>query len=96
MTAFRSASVSRSHRHSSTTITAGAFLSSSLGPAGFGDPVPSQLHGAVAENIAMQFRFSLTAGDSASFTSIFVVEAIPAPGALAVVGLAGLRGRRRR
>lgn len=81
---------------SSTTITAGAFLSSSLGPAGFGDPIPSQLHGAVAENIAMQFRFSLTAGDSASFTSIFVVEAIPAPGALALMGLAGLRNRRRR
>jgi uncharacterized protein (TIGR03382 family) len=44
----------------------------------------------------MQFRFSLTAGDSASFTSIFVVEAIPAPGALALMGLAGLRSRRRR
>lgn len=81
---------------SSTTITAGSFQSSSLGPASFGDPIPSQLHGLVAENIAMQFRFSLTAGDSASFTSIFVVEAVPAPGAVALMGLAGLRRRRRR
>lgn len=81
---------------SATTITAAAFQSSSLGPASFGDPIPSLLHRAAAENITVQFRFTLTAGDSASFTSIFVAEAIPAPGALALLGIAGLSGRRSR
>lgn len=81
---------------SATTIAAGSFQSSSVGPASFGDPIPSLLHGAAAENITVQFRFTLTAGDSASFTSIFVAEAIPAPGALALLGAAGLAGRRRR
>lgn len=83
---------------SSTTVSTGAFRSASIGPASFGDPIPSQLHGAVNQNITVQFQFSLSAGDSASFTSIFVVEPVPAPGALALLGLAGLTvgGRRRR
>jgi MYXO-CTERM domain-containing protein len=39
--------------------------------------------------------FTITAGDSASFTSLFVV--VPAPaGAVAMIGLLGLGGRRRR
>lgn len=81
-----------------TSVSAGSFLSASVGPASFGDAIPSQLHGAVVENIAVQFRFSLTAGDSASFTSIFVVEPVPSPGGIALLGLSMLAagGRRRR
>ena len=78
------------------TLSAGPSASASFLPASFGTPIPSQLHGPVSENIAVKFRFSLTAGDSAAFTSIFMVEAVPAPGAIAILGLAGLTASRRR
>jgi len=79
-----------------TSVSAGSFLSANVGPASFGDPIPNQLYGAVTTNIAVMLRFTLTAGDSASFTSIFVVEPVPAPGAVALLGLAGLAARSRR
>jgi uncharacterized protein (TIGR03382 family) len=47
-------------------------------------------------SIGIQLHFSLTAGDSVSISSFFDVEPIPAPGALALLGLAGLVGSRRR
>lgn len=82
---------------SSATITAGTNQSASIGPAGFGGIFPSKPNGAVLENITVQFHFTLSAGDSASFTSIFDVQAIPAPGVLALLGAAGaVRSRRRR
>jgi len=78
------------------SATAGAFQSKTIGPASFGDPIPSQAYGAVNTNIAIRLAFTLTAGDSASFTSLFVVV-VPAPaGAIAMLGLVGLGGRRRR
>ena len=81
----------------SASVTAGSNMSASLSPASFGDPFPSQLHGLISENITIRFRFTLTAGDAASFTSIFKVEAVPAPGAALLLGFAGLTaGRRRR
>jgi MYXO-CTERM domain-containing protein len=81
----------------SASVTAGSNMSASLAPAAFGDPIPSQLHGPVYENITIRFRFTLTAGDAASFTSIFAVQAVPAPGAAVLLGMAGLTaGRRRR
>lgn len=49
--------------------------------------------GVPVNDISAQFRFTLTAGDSASGTSNFTV--IPAPGGLAILGL-GLLSRRRR
>lgn len=49
-----------------------------------------------ASMIALQLRFTLSPGDSASVTGIFSIEAVPAPAALAVLGLAGLIGGRRR
>jgi MYXO-CTERM domain-containing protein len=49
----------------------------------------------VTTNIAIRLAFTITAGDSASFTSLFVV--VPAPaGAFAMLGLVGLAGGRRR
>lgn len=79
------------------SATAGQFQSKTIGPADFGAPIPNQPYGAVTTNIAIRLAFTLTAGDSASFTSLFVV--VPAPGALALVavgGLVGVGGRRRR
>jgi hypothetical protein len=77
------------------SASAGAFQSSTIGPASFGAPIPSQPYGAVNTNIAIRLAFTITAGDSASFTSLFVV--VPAPaGAFAMLGLLGIGGRRRR
>lgn len=47
-------------------------------------------------DIGARFAFTLSAGDLASGTSIFRVQAIPAPGALALLGLGGLVAGRRR
>lgn len=79
------------------SASAGQFQSATIGPDIFGGPIPSQPHGAVTTNIAIRLAFTLTAGDSASFTSLFTV--IPAPGAMALAvvgGLVGVGGRRRR
>jgi hypothetical protein len=82
-----------------SSASAGSFLSNVIGPASFGGPViPSLLGPAVNATIGITLKFDLTAGDSASFTSIFVVEPIPGPAGLALIGVAGLVGvgRRRR
>jgi len=46
--------------------------------------------------LRIEIDFALSAGDTASFTGGYVVGYVPAPGALALMGLAGLTGRRRR
>jgi uncharacterized protein (TIGR03382 family) len=80
------------------SVTTGSFLTAIVGPASFGDPIPSQPYlPGVAASIGITITFTLSAGDSAGFTSIFVVEeCIPAPAALALFGVAGLVGSRRR
>lgn len=77
------------------SASTGAFQSATIGPDSFGSPIPSLPFGAVNANIAIRLAFTLTAGDSASFTSLFVV--IPAPAAgFAMIGLLGVGSRRRR
>jgi len=78
------------------SVSAGNFESQIVGPASFGEPIPSEIGPAVMNTMAIRLRFTLSAGDAASFTSIFVVEDIPAPGVLALFVLAGAAGRRRR
>ena len=58
----------------------------------FGIPNALSIPVATLSDIAITLRFSLTAGDSASLTSLFNVEPIPEPGTaiLLAVGLAGL------
>jgi len=76
------------------SVNAGPFGSSLIGPESFGTPIPSQSYGAINTDMAIRYEFSLTAGDSVSLAGSFV--AVPAPGAIALLGVAGLVGRRRR
>ena len=59
---------------------------------------PSEAGPNDAADIALNFRVFLTAGDSISLSGFFAITAdpIPAPGAFALLGLAGLAGTRRR
>jgi uncharacterized protein (TIGR03382 family) len=71
--------------------------SSSLGSDSFGDPIPSLPGPDLGADLTITLRFILGANSSASFTSVFVAQ-VPAPGAMALLGLSGLvgLGRRRR
>jgi hypothetical protein len=73
-----------------------AFGSTSFGPASFGYPIGSMTGPGASTSIALQFRFSLSAGDTASFSSIFIVNPIPAPGAIALLAVSVACARRRR
>ena len=73
-----------------------AFGSTNFGPESFGYPIGSLTGPGASTSIALQFRFSLSAGDTASFSSIFVVNPIPAPGAMVLLAIGGLCARRRR
>lgn len=81
------------------SISASAFGSNSFTPDAFGDVpfIPSAPGPQALVSIGIMLTFSLTAGDSASFTSIFVVEpVIPGPGPMALVAVAGLFSVRRK
>lgn len=74
------------------SVSASPFLTNSYGPASFGFiggfPV-------VTSTISIVNEFSLSGNDNAGMTSTFVVR-VPAPGALAGLGVAGLLAARRR
>lgn len=67
-----------------TSFSGGAF--------GFPEPVPGP---AINSTIGIRFAFTLSAGDSVSFSSVFVANPIPAPSALIVCSLLGLGSRKR-
>lgn len=77
-------------------VSTGAFDSTNIGSEFFGDPIPNLAGPALSNHMQIRLRFTLTAGDQASFTSVFVAQVVPAPAGLAMLGLAGLAGRRRR
>ena len=81
-----------------TSYAAGNFLSNNVPNAAFGTPIPSLPSPAVVANIGIMLDFVLTPGDSASFTSNFVVVAVPEPSTALTVGfgLIGLAIARRR
>lgn len=78
-----------------STETVGAFLSGGLGPDSFGNPIPSQAAGAINTSIGIWITFDLTAGDSMSFTSVFVAD-IPGPSGAGLLLAAGVFASRRR
>lgn len=61
--------------------------SSVIGPADFGIPVRESIAVATTTDIGIELRFELSAGDSASFTSVFDVIPIPEPNTAGLVGL---------
>jgi hypothetical protein len=80
----------RSLGGSAYNYSGAAFGSASVGPESFNPTAGPALN----TTIGLQFRFTLSAGDTVSFSSLFNV--VPAPGAIALLGAAGLVTRRRR
>jgi hypothetical protein len=83
-----------------SSVTAGSFLSNNLPNVAFGTPIPSQAGPAALSTIGIKLDFLLTPGDSASFTSVFVVQPaiVPVPAAAwlfgSALGLVGVIRRR--
>lgn len=72
------------------------YMSDASTPASFSNVVlPS---GSASGTMSIRLQFTLSAGDKVSFSSNFVVQTVPAPGAVGLAALAGIgcRGRRRR
>jgi hypothetical protein len=69
--------------------------SSSLGFESFGNPIPSLPGPDLGSDLSITLKFILSGNSSASFTSVFVAL-VPAPGAVALLGLGGLLGASRR
>jgi len=69
----------------------GSGNSVSTGVFNFGIPVQESVAEATLNSIGLEIRFDLSAGDTASFTSVFDVQPIPEPGTALLVGL-GLVG----
>jgi len=79
-----------------SSISVVGFGSNSTGFEDFGTPIPSANGPAVNNSIGITLQFDLTDGDSVSWTSNFVVNVVPTPGAAAVFGMAGVFAARRR
>jgi hypothetical protein len=62
----------------------------------FGDPIPSLPIGNLGTARGIRMDFTLSAGSEASLFTNFVVQVIPAPGALAMLAVAGVGAGRRR
>jgi hypothetical protein len=73
-----------------STQTVNPFSLASFAPQSFNGSA-----GSVSGGVGMRLRLSISAGMESSFSGAFSVS-VPAPGAVALAGLAGLRGGRRR
>jgi hypothetical protein len=84
----------------SSAVAGAPFGSGNLAALSFGAPIPSQAGPAANTDIGIRLKFTLTPGDSASFTSNFVVVPIPEPSVALLLGLGlgalGLSRRRDR
>jgi len=79
-----------------SSVSVAGFGSGSTGFEDFGTPIPSAPGPAVLNSIGITLQFDLTDGDAVSWTSVFVVNVVPTPGAGALFGLAGFAAIRRR
>ncbi len=79
------------------TGSAGNFLSGNFDGTSFGDfpTIPGQMGPEALVNYGMLLEFTVSAGDTVGLTSSMAI-ATPAPGALALLGLAAICGRSRR
>jgi len=77
---------------SASGFGSGNFLSESFGNV---PSIPGANGPAIDSNFGVLLAFDLSAGDTAAFTTSMAI-ATPAPGALAMFGIAGLSRRRRR
>ncbi len=77
-------------------VTSAANNVASIPGEAFGQPIPTQPAMAMGDAMGIRLVFQLGAGDQVDLTTAFVLEAIPAPGAVAAFALVGLGQRRRR
>lgn len=81
------------------TVTAAPFLATPIQGQSFGMPIPSLPSVGMGDSVSIRLRFTLGAGDRLDLSTVYVVQAssgIPAPGAVSLLGIAGLSARRRR
>lgn len=78
------------------SVTSAANMVASIPGQSFGTPIPNLPSIAMGDAVALRLVFQLGAGDSLDLTTAFVVQAVPAPGVVAMLAIAGLRARRRR
>ena len=71
-------------------------LVSSIPGEAFGTPIPSQPSIAMGDAAGIRMVFQLGAGDQVDLSTVFVIQAVPAPGAVAGLALVGAGMRRRR
>ena len=79
-------------------IVTSPFGTNSFSGGSFGQGLPPLAGPSINSTIGIRYSFTLSAGDSVSFSSIFVALPVPAPGVIAMGILAGFtarRGRRR-
>lgn len=74
----------------------GANLVASIPGQSFGTPIPSMPSVAMGDAVGIRLRFTLTAGERVDLSTTFVVQSVPAPGALALAAIASGSRRRRR
>jgi len=71
----------------SSVIVGAPYGSGNLAAISFGAPIPSQAGPPANSDIGIRLKFMLSPGDSASFTSNFVVTPIPEPSVAVLLGL---------
>ena len=83
--------------HSDVNAAVDPFFTGALASQSFGDPIPgSPFTGGVSSAARIRLSLSLSAGMQATITSAFSAQVVPAPGALALLGIAAAGGSRRR
>jgi hypothetical protein len=80
------------------SVTATPFGIAAIPGQSFGAPIPSMPTVGIGDAMGLRLVFQLGAGDRVEFGTSFVLQAVPAPGAGAMLGIAAIlgKGRRRR